>query len=97
MEAKNKINSIFQSVQQYVEEAAQFLKGKDLSCLLAGAKSDHSIVDVVSYRGLIPADSIVMADQFCESVQTIRDVLARDHMKVVFFGRWVFLLRQFME
>lgn len=39
--------------------------------------------------GIVNADDKALVGSFIEKVRGIRDVLARDHMKCVFFGRYV--------
>lgn len=44
-------------------------------------------IDLASVRDFVPESALIDVDQYAASIKTIRDVLARDHMKVVFFGR----------
>lgn len=41
---------------------------------------------------LVTAEDAGIVKGFKEKVDGITEVLARDHMKVAFFGRWVFFL-----
>lgn len=69
VEAKNRINSVFNELQQYVTETTDFL---------SGLNSDLEFV---------PTHTGSDCENLRATVKTIREMLDRDHMKVVFFGR----------
>jgi mitofusin len=70
--AKKKINDIFRNIGQYVKEADQFVEE-------IGATPEVAVV--------MPEENAEVVHGFCEKIDGITEVLARDHMKVVFFGR----------
>ncbi|XP_059141445.1 mitofusin-2-like isoform X2 [Physella acuta] len=70
--AKKKINDIFKNIGQYVCEADKFVR--DIS-----GSSD--------LKALVSEENINVVKGFREKIDGIAEVLARDHMKVVFFGR----------
>ncbi|XP_055863791.1 mitofusin-2-like isoform X2 [Biomphalaria glabrata] len=70
--AKKKINDIFRNIGQYVCEADKFVR--DVS----------SSVDITT---LVSEENIKTVKGFREKIDGIAEVLSRDHMKVVFFGR----------
>ncbi|BFZ23750.1 hypothetical protein BsWGS_26789 [Bradybaena similaris] len=70
--AKKKINDIFHNIGQYVLEADQF------------------VTDVAASpecKSLISEENISVVHGFKEKISGITEVLSRNHMKVVFFGR----------
>uniref|UniRef100_A0A2P2I275 Transmembrane GTPase Marf-like n=1 Tax=Hirondellea gigas TaxID=1518452 RepID=A0A2P2I275_9CRUS len=69
--AKKKINDIFQEIEEYVAETATFVEG------LAKEKDGH----------LVTEKEVAAVSGFSAKVAGIKEVLARDHMKVAFFGR----------
>ncbi|CAL1535500.1 unnamed protein product [Lymnaea stagnalis] len=70
--AKKKINDIFRNIGQYVCEADKFVRDVSSSTDLVGIVSEENITVVKGFR---------------EKIDGITEVLSRDHMKVVFFGR----------
>jgi len=70
--AKKKINDIFRNIGQYVIEADQFVKEISQS---------SECVEIMT------AESSEVVCGFCKKIDDITEVVARDHMKVVFFGR----------
>ncbi|KAK3803675.1 hypothetical protein RRG08_023388 [Elysia crispata] len=70
--AKKKINDIFRNIGDYVKESDNFVQDLGTS------------VDCTS---LITEESANVVKGFREKITGITEVLARDHMKVVFFGR----------
>ncbi|GFS26080.1 mitofusin-2-like, partial [Elysia marginata] len=70
--AKKKINDIFRNIGEYVKESDTFVQDVGSS------------VDCAS---LISEESADVVKGFREKITGITEVLARDHMKVVFFGR----------
>lgn len=66
--AKKKINDIFATINEYVEETYIFLK----------TLSDNDVVTEIQVQEVY---------QLQDKIKGIREVLTRDHMKVVFFGR----------
>lgn len=91
VKAKKNINDIFGDISDYVVETTNFIEGIILTILtysikkinkyflgLAVESSQSDIVDKAeteAFRG------------FVFKINNIREVLARDHMKVAFFGR----------
>jgi mitofusin len=90
VKAKKNINDIFGDISDYVVETTSFIEGKLFIILniillkinffpgLAVESSQSDIVDKAeteAFRG------------FVFKINNIREVLARDHMKVAFFGR----------
>lgn len=70
--AKKKINDIYQEVEEYVGEARLFLEGSGQG---AGSKD------------LVTPSEVEAVQGYSAKVAGIKEVLARDHMKVAFFGR----------
>ncbi|KAH9499383.1 Mitofusin-2 [Bulinus truncatus] len=70
--AKKKINDIFRNIGQYVCEADKFVRDVSNSTDITSLVSEENIKTVKGFR---------------EKIDGITEVLARDHMKVVFFGR----------
>lgn len=71
--AKRKINEIYGEVGEYVSSAHRFLTATS-----SGVASDLEVVS---------AENEKLVADFDRKVSGIREVLRRDHMKVVFFGR----------
>ncbi|XP_076451917.1 mitofusin-2-like isoform X2 [Babylonia areolata] len=77
VQAKRRINDIFKDIGEYVVEADSFVTGLvSTKAVLGKAESD-----------IISPDNAEVVQGFKEKIDGIREVLARDHMKVVFFGR----------
>ena len=70
--AKKKINDIFRNIGQYVVEADKFVQDID---------------GMPECVGVMSAKNTEVVHGFREKIDGITEVLARDHMKVVFFGR----------
>lgn len=70
--AKKKINDIFRNIGQYVIEADKFVK---------------EIADISECTEIMTKESSEVVCGFCKKIDDITEVVARDHMKVVFFGR----------
>ncbi|GFO21997.1 wap four-disulfide core domain 1 [Plakobranchus ocellatus] len=70
--AKKKINDIFRNIGEYVKESDTFVQDVNSSAECAS---------------LITEESTEVVKGFKEKITGITEVLARDHMKVVFFGR----------
>lgn len=70
--AKKKINDIFRNIGQYVLEADEFVTGVSSS---------------VDCSEIVTEENAKVVQGFKEKIIGITEVLARDHMKVVFFGR----------
>lgn len=89
--AKKKINDIFGEIEEYVVDTTRFIDGKCYIFNSFNYASHYLSISIGS--GLATDDGIVdkaEAEQFrsyVHKVSGIREVLSRDHMKVVFFGR----------
>ncbi|XP_063056827.1 mitofusin-1-like isoform X2 [Engraulis encrasicolus] len=70
--AKKKISDVFEQLLKYVEESAQFVEG---TC------TDASLEHVSS------RDQLDQIQSYTSKLAIIKEVLARRHMKVAFFGR----------
>ncbi|XP_012944159.1 mitofusin-2 isoform X1 [Aplysia californica] len=70
--AKKKINDIFRNIGQYVLEADKFVQ---------------DVTSVPECSVIVGPENSEVVHGFCEKIDGITEVLARDHMKVVFFGR----------
>ncbi|KAL8569740.1 hypothetical protein ACOMHN_007263 [Nucella lapillus] len=77
VQAKKRINDIFKGIGDYVVEADTFVQGV-VSVMEALGKAEMEIIS---------PDNAEAVQRFNAKVDGIREVLARDHMKVVFFGR----------
>ncbi|XP_021949224.1 transmembrane GTPase Marf isoform X2 [Folsomia candida] len=69
VQAKKRINDIFQQIEGYIKETSDFVQDK------------------VSEQNLISKEENVTVMEYLKKIYGIREVLKRDHMKVVFFGR----------
>lgn len=78
VQAKKRINDIFKDIGDYVVEADKFVKGLVASKPLLGAEHE---VEVIS------KENAEVVEGFKDKIDGIKEVLSRDHMKVVFFGR----------
>ena len=94
VKAKGKINTIYEEIQMYVNDVNRFLN--NLST--AEGNTDPIKLAINRQPGSLPPlndqNSRVVESEFISKVETygrqidaIRQVLSRDHMKVVFFGR----------
>ncbi len=75
VKAKKKINELYKEVEEYVDSASQFL----------GASSTHTCRD--PNKPLLDDAGRNKVEDHRRKAAAIQDVLLRDHMKVVFFGR----------
>ncbi|XP_025082569.1 mitofusin-2-like isoform X2 [Pomacea canaliculata] len=75
VQAKKRINDIFKDIDEYVVDAGKFVQG--LSPELKG----------VGEEAIISPENAQVVVGFKVKIDGIREVLTRDHMKVVFFGR----------
>lgn len=91
VKAKKKINDIFGDISDYVVETTTFIEGKIKFKLLINTNSNiYSFI-----VGLAQNQSVDIVDKaeaetfrsYVFKITNIREVLARDHMKVAFFGR----------
>ena len=94
VKAKGKINSIYEEIQIYVNDVNRFLN--NLSTAEANTDPIKSVItrQPVSLTSLedqnsrvVEFDSISKVETYARQIDAIRQVLSRDHMKVVFFGR----------
>ncbi|KAF2901910.1 hypothetical protein ILUMI_04280 [Ignelater luminosus] len=69
VKAKKKINDIFVEIEDYVDDAVDYMKS------------------IEEGQQIIEQEQVKQTETFKAKVHGIRDVLARDHMKVAFFGR----------
>lgn len=70
--AKKKIGDIFEQLIHYVEEGSEFVKDTCNNGSLENIASEEQLNEIETY---------------CSRLAVIKDVLARRHMKVAFFGR----------
>ena len=97
VKAKGKINAIYEEIETYVNDVTRFLNN-----LVAAETNAEPIKSSINSRylgpltltsegepsiGVIEPDFITKAESYGRQVDAIRQVLSRDHMKVVFFGR----------
>ena len=95
VKAKGKINSIYEEIQTYVNDVTRFLnnlataesKTEPLKTSNRRAGSLSLATEGDSYSKVIESEFITKAESYGRQVDAIRQVLSRDHMKVVFFGR----------
>nr|KAG5704743.1 hypothetical protein BaRGS_005199 [Batillaria attramentaria] len=74
VQAKKRINDIFKDIGDYVTEVDTFVKG-----VVAKGKGGE--------EEIISPQNAEVVEGFKAKIDGIREVLSRDHMKVVFFGR----------
>ncbi|XP_070206736.1 mitofusin-2-like isoform X2 [Littorina saxatilis] len=77
VQAKKRINDIFKDIGDYVVEADTFVRKLVASKPAVG----------VTETEVISPENAEVVKGFKSKIDGIREVLARDHMKVVFFGR----------
>ena len=94
VKAKGKINSIYEEIQIYVNDVNRFLNN-----LSTAEASTDPIKSAISRQPgsltsledqssrVVDFDSISKVETYARQIDAIRQVLSRDHMKVVFFGR----------
>ena len=94
VKAKGKINAIYEEIQIYVNDVNRFLN--NLSTAEANTDPIKSAIGrhPVSLSSLedqssrvVESEFIIKAETYARQIDAIRQVLSRDHMKVVFFGR----------
>ena len=102
VKAKGKINSIYEEIQTYVNDVTRFLNNlansetntDALKNSLTPSVSNSSQVsslamgsDIGLNCGVVEPEFVARTESYVRQVDAIRQVLSRDHMKVVFFGR----------
>lgn len=71
VQAKRQINNLYNEVNEYIHGSSRFL----------GASCSSGDIKIVS------DEERIKVEEYVRKVEGIREVLQRDHMKVVFFGR----------
>lgn len=74
VQAKKRINDIFKDIGDYVAESNKFVKG-----VVSRTKAGEELT--------VSKENAEVVEGFKAKIDGIREVLSRDHMKVVFFGR----------
>ena len=96
VKAKGKINSIYEEIHTYVNDVTRFLNNLTTAetktgPLKSSINRQHgplsSIAEENTTTSVIEPDFLTKAESYGRQVDAIRQVLSRDHMKVVFFGR----------
>ena len=101
VKAKGKINAIYEEIQTYVNDVTRFLNNLETSEKKTANLKSSMIPSVNSRQlaplslnsevdpngGVVEQEFITRAESYVRQVDAIRQVLSRDHMKVVFFGR----------
>ena len=97
VKAKGKINSIYEEIQTYVNDVTRFLNSLAIAETKAGPLKSSmnsrspgflsSSVEGNSNAAVVEQEFVAKAENYGRQVDGIRQVLSRDHMKVVFFGR----------
>ena len=94
VKAKGKINAIYEEIQTYVNDVNRFLNNLStaetntdpIKSAIRRQPGSLSSLEDQSSRVVEP-DFITKAETYARQIDAIRQVLSRDHMKVVFFGR----------
>ena len=102
VKAKGKINAIYEEIHTYVNDVTRFLNNlatselkaetlkmnmtsslnnKKSSSLSVSSKGDSDTF------GVVEPEFVSRSENYVRQVDAIRQILSRDHMKVVFFGR----------
>ena len=95
VKAKGKINSIYEEIHTYVNDVTRFLNNlataeSKTGPLKTSNRQGGSLsfpTEGESYSKVIDSEFVTKAESYGRQVEAIRQVLSRDHMKVVFFGR----------
>ncbi len=93
--AKKRINDIYGEVEIYVNDSCKFLQCKTFYCISQWHLemfNYNCLTALPKDSDLITKEELLVVDSHGEKVKGIREVLARDHMKVAFFGRYSFSL-----
>lgn len=86
VKAKKKINDIFGEIEDYVKDTVDYMHGE--FCFgVCGLILQYGFVEVEKDDSIVSQDKVRQIEEFVDKVHSIREVLARDHMKVAFFGR----------
>lgn len=90
VKAKKNINDIFGDISDYVVETTNFIEGKrgPLGCLRR--MTNRSLLGLSESQGqgdIVDKSETEAFRSYVFKINNIREVLARDHMKVAFFGR----------
>lgn len=93
VQAKKRINDIFQQIEGYIKETSDFVQGNSHNYPLQFGKIEFVLVnyiyyklvqtDKVSEQNLISKEENVTVMEYLKKIYGIREVLKRDHMKVV--------------
>ena len=102
VKAKGKINSIYEEIQTYVNDVTRFLNNlansetntdalkNSLTPSISNSSQVSSLAmgsDIGLNCGVVEPEFVARTESYVRQVDAIRQVLSRDHMKVVFFGR----------
>ena len=101
VKAKKKINDIFSEINDYVQDSSKYV-----ACKCTVYRGYHvtrwTLILICNYAAikgnevLITPEEVEKILQHVAKVRGIRDVLARDHMKVAFFGRYVDIFKNWI-
>lgn len=98
--AKKKINEIFEQLLDYAQEGSEFVKGEiSLTlkwwsayfrlCLISFTLVSPDTCQNKSLEQIANKSQMEKVEAYTEKLEIIKEVLARRHMKVAFFGRLV--------
>lgn len=91
VKAKKKINDIFGEIEDYVKDTVDYMHGEFVwvvcVCVCGLICNVCGFVEVEKDDSIVSQDKVRQIEEFVDKVHSIREVLARDHMKVAFFGR----------
>lgn len=94
VKAKKKINDIFLEINDYVQDSSKYVSCKCIKIvweiIYLYLILKLNFLAIRSNESLITTEEVEKILQYVAKVRGIRDVLARDHMKVAFFGRLVY-------
>lgn len=91
VKAKKNINDIFGDISDYVVETTSFIEGKrlprSLNLIVANTSHFSALAESQGQGDIVDKAEAEAFRSFVFKINNIREVLARDHMKVAFFGR----------
>lgn len=88
VKAKKKINDIFGEIEDYVNDTVEYMHGKLMFFIeTLIIISPSYFIEVEKEDHIVSQEKVKQIEEFVDKVHSIREVLARDHMKVAFFGR----------